>query len=89
MTLLDTDQSSAASAELAGAEVVLVLPLKVKRCLAPECHLVLRHTEVSMALEAAPWLARAYPASPEGMACLRMQIGRAGEHRHRVPQVLA
>ncbi len=84
-----TDPSSVASAVLAGTEVAQVLPLKVKWCLAPECALVLRQAEGSMALEAVPWRARAYPAAPEGTACLRMQIARAGEHRHWVPQVLA
>ena len=89
MPSLDTDQSLAASAVLAGAEVAQALPLKVRRRLAPECPRGLRQAEGSMALEAVPWLARAYPASPEGMACLRMLIAKAREHGHRVPQVLA
>ncbi len=85
----DTDPFSEASVALAGTEVAQVQPREVQRCPAPECALELRQAEGSKALEAVPWLARAYPTAPEGTAFLRMQIARAGEHRHWVPQVLA
>ena len=89
MLFPDTDPFSEASVALAGTVAAPVQPLEALQCPAPGCVLGLRQAEGSRALEAVPWMARAYPAAPEGTACLRLQIARAGEHRHWVPQVLA
>ena len=85
----DTDPFSEASVAMAGTEVAQAQPREGQQCPAPGCALGLRQAEGSRALEAAPWMARAYPASPEGTACLQRPNAKAGEHRHWVPQVLA
>ncbi len=85
---MDTDQSSVVLSAEAGARAALARP-REEQCPALGCAPDLRLEEDPGAEEAVPWMARAYPATPEGPACSQRPDAKAGSHRHWVPQVLA